>query len=355
MQGRVEGARLRVGLLGTGGVAAKYASLYGEYPRSELVIAFDPDSSSTAALSSRFGSISASSAEEVIAADVDAVIISTPNRLHLEQASAALNAGKHVLLQKPMTVTAAEADSLQAVADGTGRVLAMYMNSLDNPVMRDMRRMVAEGVLGRVGGVNCKLANGMGHVWRNQPANFWRGSKAAVGGGSFAMLACHYLNLSQWLLDTPIVAVTAVGRNLMSEHIEGDDNMAAIVEFDGGAMGVVESSWCVKGEQMSLHGSTGSVAYLDNSVVSMKAEQAFSGEVIRYETPGVRATFEGVLAPQMGVWENPHNQHRAFVDALLDGTPVHMPGRRGVQDMRVLAASYRSSDAAAREVVNHVW
>jgi UDP-N-acetyl-2-amino-2-deoxyglucuronate dehydrogenase len=335
--------QLRVGLIGVGGVAAKYASLYAEYPRSQLVSVYDIQPDVCRELAARSGCEMAASAQDVIDSDVEAIVISTPNALHLSQASAALAAGRHVLLQKPMTVDVDEAERLQRAADASGRVLAMYMNSLDHPLFRDIKRMIAAGTLGRIGAINCKLANGMGHVWRTAGGNFWRGSRSAVGGGSFAMLACHYLNLGQWLLESRIVRVSAVGANLMCDHIEGDDIMSAIVEFDSGPLGVVESSWCVKGEQMSLHGSTGSIAYIDNSVLTMKAEQPFEGEVVSYLTPGQRVVVEGLMPPAMGDWRNVHNQHRRFIDAVLDGGPVDVPAVAGLWDMRVLGASYRAS------------
>jgi len=340
---------LRVGLIGVGGVAAKYAALYAAYPRSRLVSIFDANPEASRALAARVGCRIAADAQDVIDDDVDAVVISTPNALHLDQASAALAGGRHVLLQKPMTVDVAQAERLQERAAASGRVLAMYMNSLDHPLFRDMKRMIAAGTLGRIGAINCKLANGMGHVWRASSGDFWRGSRQAVGGGSFAMLACHYLNLGQWLLDAPIRRVSAVGANLMCDHIEGDDIMSAIVEFEGGPLGVIESSWCVKGEQMSLHGASGSIAYIDNGVLTMKAEFPFDGEVIHYGTPGRRIVVEGLAPPAMDDWQNPYNQHRRFVDALLDGTPVDVPSLAGLRDMRVLEAAYRA--AAERRAV----
>ena len=233
--------RLRVGMLGVG-VAGNYHALYAQYPRSRLDIVFDTRPDVAKVVAAEHGAALAPSEEALIAADIDAVVITTPNAVHLRQAVAALRAGKHVLLQKPMTLDPAEAAELTAVAARSGRRLAMYMNSLDNPVMQDLRRMVREGTLGRIGGINAKLANGGAWRWRGQQqlADFWRGSRAAVGGGSFAMLATHYINLCQWLLDEPIVAIAARGRNLMSEHIEGDDIMAAIAEFRSGVLGVIE-------------------------------------------------------------------------------------------------------------------
>lgn len=345
--------QLKVGLVGTGGVASKYAALYGEYPRSRLVAVHDPFDAAIGTLAAGAGATVARSLEELLDADLDAVVISTPNRLHLGQTVAALSSGRHVLLQKPMTTTVEEADALVDAAGRSGRTLAMYMNSLDSPVHRDIRRMIVEGVLGEVGAVNCKLANGMGHRWRPDTANFWRASRQAVGGGSFAMLACHYINLAQWLIDDEIVRAAAMGKSLMCGHIEGDDIMTAVVEFGRGGLGTIESSWCVRGEQMSVHGSTGSIAYIDSTVATLKGDTAFEGEVIRYREPGSRMVVDGLSAPAMGDWRNPYNQHRRFVDAILDGTPVEVPAEVGLRDMRVIAACYRAAEAGAQVDLRH--
>lgn len=343
--------RLRVGLLGVGGVAAKYAALYGEYPRSHLAAVFDTVEAPCDALRARFGCVVAPSAEALIESDLDAIVVSSPNRHHLAQTQAALAAGKHVLLQKPMTLDAHEAQILTQAAQSSGKMLALYMNSLDHSVFRDMKRMVETGVLGRVGGYDATLANGMGHVWAAPPPNFWRSSRAAVGGGCFAMLATHYLNLGQWLLDSPIVEVAADGGNLMCPHIEGEDIMAALVRFGSGARGTIGASWCVKGERMSVQGSEGFASYVDNSVLVVRSAKAFEGEAIRYSVPGERLTVPDLAPPAMGEWRNPHNQHRRFVDAVLDGVAPDVPAKSGLRDMRVLDAAYRSLASGRREAV----
>ena len=253
-----ESGRLRVGMIGVGGVAQKYVGAYAGYPRSELAVVCDVDPAAADAAAAH-GAVVAPSAEALVAADIDAVVISTPNFLHHAQAAMALAAGKHVLLQKPMTVTAAEARDLHDLAAVRGVQLGLYMNSLDSPVIRDLKAMIDAGCFGRMGAVNAKLANGRGASFKTADGTAtWRGSRQAVGGGSFAMLAYHYVNLAQWLLDQPITGITAVAANLMSPHIEGDDIMAGIATFRDGSFGILESSWCVKGEQMSIHGSEGS-------------------------------------------------------------------------------------------------
>ncbi len=231
---------LRVAMLGAGAVAAKYVKLYAEYPRSRLVAVYDVSKAAAESAAGVTGARVADSEEALLADDIDAVVINTPNFLHARQTAAALKAGKHVLLQKPMTVTAAEAAELAEVAARSGRRLGIYMNSLDNAVFRDVKAMIAGGTLGRIGAVNAKLANGTASRWKADGKEVWRQSKAAVGGGSFAMLAYHYINLCQWLLGQPIVAVQATGKNLMSPHIEGDDIMSALVAFGDGALGVIE-------------------------------------------------------------------------------------------------------------------
>ena len=243
---------LRVGMLGVGFIAQKYVKLYAEYPRSRLVAVYDPLTEAASEVAKAHRANVAASEEDLLAQDIDAVVISTPNNLHARQTAAALRAGKHVLLQKPMTVTSAQAMDLIRIAAASQRQLGIYMNSLDNPVFRDIKAMIRAGTLGRIGSISAQLANGSSPRWRADSVTAaWRRSKAAVGGGSFAMLACHYINLCQWLLDDPIVSVAARGKNLMSEHIEGDDVMHAITEFRSGVLGVIGAAWCVAGEQFS--------------------------------------------------------------------------------------------------------
>lgn len=346
---------LRVGMLGVGFVAEKYARLYAEYPRSRLVAVYDVSTEAAATVGRAHGARVAPSEEALLAEDVDAIVISTPNFLHAKQTAAALKAGKHVLLQKPMTITAAEAAELIAVAERSGRQLGIYMNSLDNAVFRDIKAMIGAGTLGKIGGINAKLANGTSARWKASGSTAtWRRSKAAVGGGSFAMLAYHYINLCQWLLDEPVVSVMARGKNLMSDHIEGDDIMCAITEFRSGILGVIEAAWCVTGEQFSIHGSTGSLSYIDSLQVSMKAANPFRGEAIVYPEPNKRTFLDGLAAPAMDDWHNPHNQHLQFIDAILDSRPVEISPQRGLQDMLVLEAAYRSSASGRLETITPV-
>ena len=342
---------LRVGMWGVGAVALKYAKLYAGYPRSRLIAVYDVSGEAAAGVAREYGARVAPTEAALLAEDIDTVVISTPNFLHARQTAAALAAGKHVMLQKPMTLTAAEAADLVALAQRSAPArLAVYMNSLDNQVFHDVKAMIAAGTLGRIGGINAKLANGTASRWKGT-GEVWRQSKAAVGGGSFAMLAYHYINLCQWLLGEPIISVLARGKNLMSEHIEGDDIMACIAEFRSGALGVLESAWCVTGEQFSIHGSAGSLAYIDNSHISMKASAPFEGEAIRYTTPGERIFIDGKRAPAMDDWHNVHNQHRRFVDAILDDGPIVVPPETGLQDMLVLEAAYRASASGRSETV----
>jgi UDP-N-acetyl-2-amino-2-deoxyglucuronate dehydrogenase len=349
------GRRLRVGMIGVGGVAANYRAVYSSYDRATLAAVFDIDAELASRVASELGAQAMASADELIAADIDAVVINTPNFLHFAQTAAALRAGKAVLLQKPMTVTAAEALELTQIAEQTGSRLGMYMNSLDNRLMRDFKRMVETGFFGRIGAINAKLANGRGMSFKTSDGATWRGSRQATGGGSFTMLATHYINLAQWLANEPFVSATAMADNLMSGHIEGDDIMASILQFRSGALGIIESSWCVRGEQMSIHGSEGNAAYIDNSVLTLVGNSTFEGDVVKYTTPGQRIVVEGVRPPAMGEWENPFNQHRQFVDAILDGTPLPVPALRGLQDMRSVEAAYQSAQTGQRVAIDAVW
>ena len=178
---------------------------------------------------------------DVLGDDVDAVVISTPNHLHAGHAIAAFEAGKHVLLQKPMARTAAECDAILDAQRRSGCVLGVYMNLLDHPLFRDIRRLISDGKLGRVALFSAKLAHRGGLNWGGADRN-WRASRASTGGGSFIQLSVHYQHLMRWLLGNDVIAVQAMATNFARPHLEGDDVMLAQYRLSGGAFGDIQTS-----------------------------------------------------------------------------------------------------------------
>src|SRR4029453_10190391 len=120
---------IKVALVGCGGVARNYRKAYAHLPGVQVTVTVDTDEAEARRAAAESGAAKSSAKfSDALAPDVDAVVISTPNFLHCEQAVAALDAGKHVLLQKPMARTVEECDAILEAAAKSGTTLGVYMN-----------------------------------------------------------------------------------------------------------------------------------------------------------------------------------------------------------------------------------
>ena len=341
---RLNSDRIRIALAGCGGVARKYRAAYRDIPGVSVQVAIDVNALEAAAARTETNALQASTDfTAALAEDIDAVVISTPNHLHCEQAVAALKTGKHVLLQKPMAPSTAECDEILGAQRSSGATLGIYMNLLDHPLFRDMERMVQEGFLGKVVLYSARLAHRGGLQWGGIERN-WRASSVRTGGGSFIQLGVHYQFLMRLLLKAEVVKVQALSRNLACPHIEGDDLTLAQYELSSGALGEIQTSWCCQEEHISILGTKGSIHYRDLRRIEYSGEGgSFDGEVLHLKGDGSPEVLEDCLSPEWGDASNQYNQHRRFVEALRKGRPPDVSGIEGREDVRLVELCYASS------------
>jgi predicted dehydrogenase len=343
---------IKVALVGCGGVVRNYRRAYAQLPGVRVAMAIDIDEAEARQAAAETGAAKSSMEfGDALTDDVDAIVISTPNFLHREQAVAAFNAGKHVLLQKPMARTVEECDAILEAATRSGRTLGVYMNLLDHPLYRDMRRMAQTGYLGTIGLVSARLAHRGGLAW--QPSEkLWRASRDKTGGGSYVQLGVHYQHLLRWMLDDRVVRVQAFMQNRACPHLEGDDLALVHFELASGAYAEVQTSWCVQEEHFSLLGTRGSIHYRDNRRVEFIGEGGpFDGDVLKLKGDGTPEEIAPLLPPAWDDAANPFNQHRSFFVALREGRAPEVTGEDGREDVRIMEACHQS---VAEERVIHL-
>ena len=174
-------------------------------------------------------------AQMLKAADCDAVTICTPSGMHSAQGIAAARAGKHVITEKPMSITLEQADALVEACDAADvRLFVVKQNRL-NPSVQLLKRAVDKGRFGRI-----YLANTT--VRWNRPQDYydsasWRGTWE-FDGGAFMNQASHYVDLIQWLVG-PVESVIAKTAT-QARRIEAEDSGVAVLKFRNGALGVIE-------------------------------------------------------------------------------------------------------------------
>jgi predicted dehydrogenase len=270
---------------------------------------------------------------------------------------AAIEAGKHLLLQKPVAAKLADAEAIAAAAERSTRTAGLYMSYFDQPLVHDLRDMVCQGWLGDVVHCYARLMHRGGMMWSDEALRgkrTWRGSIEETGGGCFIQLAVHYIHIFEWIAAAKVVRATGFIRNLHCPGLEGEDLAVAILEMDTGAMVTLDTAWCANGEELSVHGTLGRFNYRNNQWLTLASNAGdFGGRVARYSGgAGLTLAFGGpqgeeqqmeVRPPAFSDIANPLNQHRAFLEAVRDGRPAPVSIASGVRDMRIVQAVYESA------------
>lgn len=233
---------LKWGIIGCGWVARDYvAPALLAAPHAEIVALCDRDDQAVARIAAFVpGAARFDDAQALCAApEVEAVYVATPNYLHAPLVELAARAGKHVLCEKPMALTLADAQRMVAACRTAGVQYATAFDQRFHAAHRRLQTLIAQGRLGTITAVHIHYACWTPADW--QPATSdsthdnWRVDPQRAGGGAFIDLAPHGLDLSQWLLGEPLIEVTALlQRRVFSYPV--DDGAALIGRFAGGAL-----------------------------------------------------------------------------------------------------------------------
>jgi predicted dehydrogenase len=345
----VEKTMLRVAVVGAGGTARYVRRGYGRIPGVEWSLAVDTNPEVLKICAGEGAKRGSTRFEDALGADIDLVDVSTPNHLHEEHACAALNAGKHVLLQKPMAHNVASADRILEAAARSKGTLGMYMVLLTNPISWEIRELIQSGVLGEIQSVRARDAH-RGGLRMPARTEHWRGSVEKTGGGSFVQLSVHSMNLIQWWLGRRITEATAFSANQhCGTNVGGDDVTVACVKFgaeDKAPLGTFDSGYASEGRAREVYGTKGFVRYMNESEVELMLDVPYESETMKYTRVGEVQRFPTV-APAADDVSNPVNQVRMFVEAVMSGTKPVMSGEAGRHDLAVCAVIYESARRGA--------
>ena len=259
--------RLRFGILGCGVIGPHHARAIAGLDSAELVAVADVVPELAEKLAGEYECSWHTSLEEMLSgADVDAVCVCTPSGMHADDAIAALEAGKDVVIEKPVDVTLKAADRLLEVQRATARKVAVVSQHRFDAATRAVQEAVSNDEFGR-------LTSGSAEVrwWRSQEyydSGGWRGTWALDGGGVLINQAIPSIDLLQWLMG-PVVEVTAYTGQLAHERIEVEDTAVAILKFAGGALGtIVATTAAYPGltARTAVHGDRGSAVIDDDEL-----------------------------------------------------------------------------------------
>ena len=319
---------VRFGILGLG-VGSSRAKIAANTPGARLVCVCDLQEEKVKATAEELGCDWTTDYKEMFGRDdIDAIGTFTPSGTHADFAIQAIEAGKHAFTTKPMDISLEKCDKLIETAKNAGIVLAVDFGRRYQPINHQICMAIEAGRLGNIilGDLRMKWYRAQSYYDGGWPPG-WR-SRRTTEGGSAANQGVHSIDQLQWFLGN---VKTVQGRSGTFTHeIETEDCSVAILTFENGAFGIIQTMTCSYpnlGTTIQVSGSKGTLT-LDKS-----------GEVI-YE-------LEGVENPSLDEFEvNPNlpgNIIEDMIGAIVHGRPVIVDGEEGRKSVAIFNAIYESS------------
>jgi UDP-N-acetyl-2-amino-2-deoxyglucuronate dehydrogenase len=347
-------ARPGILLIGCGVVGDVHANALAELAqrgRASLAGVMDLDAARAESYGRRWDVPWSSSLKEALRwPDIDVVHVCVPSGLHATIGISAAQAGKHVLVEKPIDVTLAAADRLIEACHTAGVGLSVVSQHRFDPGFRELQAIVTAGGLGR-------LVLGEARVkWYRSQAYYesaaWRGTRALDGGGALINQSIHYVDLLLALCG-PVDRVNAVTATA-AHSLEVEDVAAVLLRFRQGATGTILGSTAIfpgLSERLEISGTNGT-AILEDGALTYLATPESVGEIGSHGTAWRDLAHKGRAAP--APHEPPYggrhtDQIEDFLDALTTGRPPTVTAQDGRAALALVLAAYQAA-ASGREV-----
>lgn len=314
---------LRVGIFGAGFIAQVHAAACAATPGVELAVIADPRLHKAQELADHYGARAVAEIDDVLASDVAAVSVCTPTPTHAAISIAAMRAGKHVLCEKPMARSLADATAMIEAARETGMKLMVGHVTRYEPDHLRAKELLDRGAVGPLR-MAFQSITGPFPEWSS---GGWF-ANVAQSGGPVVDLAIHSFDSLLWFFDRPVTRVAAIGTK---SKIDLYSYALVTLSFDGGGLGLVESSWSHPRAQdllarTELVGANGRISWDYADMASMY--------LIGDDTP--RRNF--VMLGEQSFAQ----QIAAFAACIERDTPPPIPGQQALETLRVALAAYES-------------
>lgn len=330
-----------IGILGTGMIARYHAQAIAATSDARLVTVCREDSARAAQAEAEFGVPCDTSLAAFLARrDLDAVCICTPSGLHAQQAIAAAQAGKHVLVEKPLALTLADADAMLAACDAAGVLLAVALQRRTDPQFMAVREAITAGELGRMVLGNVSIPYVRPQSYYDSAA--WRGTWALDGGGALMNQGVHLVDLLLWFMGD--LERVQASYSTLDHQIEVEDCVTAALHFKSGALGsIVATTAATPGfpHRVEVYGTLGGVQIEGERIMRWEGGGSQRHTPVQDHTP----TAAGAGAKPTGISTLGHTRiMQDFVEAIRTGRKPHITGEEGRRSLQAVLDIY----AAAR-------
>lgn len=331
--------RIKFALIGCGRIAQRHAEHINN--NGELVAVCDIVIEKATQLADKYGARAYDKIEELLENEkgVDVISVCTPNGLHASHSIRALNAGYHVLCEKPMAITVHDCGEMIKAAERANRRLFAIKQNRFNPPVQAIKQAIEAGKLGRIYSVQLSC------FWnRNEDyyANSWKGTKDFDGGTLYTQFS-HFIDLLYWLVGDVRTVHTFTANFAHRDIIEFEDTGVVALDFYSGAIGTINYTVNSYGRNMegslTIFAEKGSVKiggqYLNEleyqNIEDFKIENLPAGN-----KPNNYGTYQGSMSNHDKVYEN-------LIDVLQNGSSISTNAFEALKTVEIIDKIYQSA------------
>lgn len=329
---------LGVAVVGCGQISKVHLTALHEIPEARLSGVWSRDPETTKRCAAEYGVKAYESFESVCNdPEVRVIILCTPPGLHVDYGLQAAAAGKDLIVEKPLDINYHKAEKLVETYRKKGLKLAVIFQNRYTKAARQVKSALDQGLLG-------KLFLGDAYVkWYRSPEYYasaaWRGTWEGEGGGSLINQAIHSIDLLQWFMGEVkcVSGMVQVARH----RIQTEDLGVAILQFQNGALGVIESSTAITPgfkERIEIHGEKGTIILERGRIREWKVEGCNEADYV-HDVPNEDG---GVSSPAIsGI--NHQIQLREIFTSIQNGKDPEVNGEEGLKSLKIVLGIYQSS------------
>ncbi len=331
----MEQRTIKFGILGTGMASDFHAISVEKIDNAKLVGVCDMIRERAEKFAEKYPAKVYDTYDDMLASpEIDAVCICTPSGFHTEQVIRAAEAGKHIICEKPLAIKTSDVDIIINACKKNSVKLTVISQFRFSPDIAKAKSIVESGVLGKL--VMCDLYM---KYWRDPEyykSSNWRGTKSVDGGAALINQGFHGVDLFLYIAGNANVRASFAKASFHS--IEAEDTAIAMLEFDNGAVGVIEASTCAYpgfGRRMEIIGSNGHLILTEANI-----EKLVVGNETLIDNSSKIST-STASDPMAMPYNNHIAQFRDFIQAVINGTDPMVTAEESLKALRVIEDTYR--------------
>jgi predicted dehydrogenase len=339
-RGNLNMSQLKVGVIGCGSIAKhRHLPEYANNKEVEIVAVCDIVEDRVNEIAAQYNAKAYTNYEELLANhEIDAVSVCTPNYLHAPISIAALNAGKHVLCEKPMATSRVEAVNMIEAAKENNKKLMIAHNQRFVPSHQKARQLIENGEVGKIYSFRTAFGHGGPEGWSADGENSWFFKKEEAFIGAMGDLGVHKTDLLRFILGEEFVEVGAFIETSAKANADVDDTAVCVLKTENGIIGTLAASWSyVSKEDNStvIYGEKASLRLEDDPVNSLVIQYK-SGEIVKYELGGIQTNEAGGQTNTQVIDQ--------FISAIVENVEPAISGEEGLKSLEVILSALESNE-----------